>query len=44
MDREVKFTSILKPVCMPTRGKSFSHLDVCIYDEQIRIVIDQNEI
>lgn len=28
MDREVKFTNQLKPVCLPTRGKSFSHLDV----------------
>lgn len=28
LDREVKFTNLLKPACMPTRGKSFSHLDV----------------
>ncbi|XP_055325062.1 trypsin-1-like [Sitodiplosis mosellana] len=27
LDREVKFTNVLKPVCMPSRGKSFSHLD-----------------
>lgn len=30
LDKEVKFTNRLKPVCLPTRGKSFSHLDVCI--------------
>lgn len=30
MDKEVKFTNLLKPVCLPTRGKSFSHYDVSV--------------